>query len=228
MKSLVQIAGIGNMQEAELLMECGVDRLGFPLRLDYHKPDLDEAEAVRIIEKIKKPHEAVIITYLNEAAELATFCRRLKTTIVQLHGDVSLTEIRRIRNSVPQLKIIKSLIVQRDNLDRLREVILSFAAQVDAFITDTYDPSTGASGATGKTHDWTISRELVRLSSKPVILAGGLNPENVGAAIRKVRPSGVDAHTGVEDASGRKDRDKVSAFVREAKKAFREMEAEYV
>jgi phosphoribosylanthranilate isomerase len=92
---------------------------------------------------------------------------------------------------------------------------------VDAYITDTFDPRTGACGATGKTHDWRLSRQLVRYSPLPVILAGGLTAENVRAAILAVRPAGVDAHTGLEDVSGRKSQEKVKQFVSEAQEAFR-------
>ncbi len=75
---------------------------------------------------------------------------------------------------------------------------------MDAYITDTYDPVTKASGATGKTHNWEISKNLVELSAKPVILAGGLNPENVYDAILKVKPAGVDVHTGIENVIWKK------------------------
>jgi phosphoribosylanthranilate isomerase len=80
---------------------------------------------------------------------------------------------------------------------------------VDAFITDTFDPRTGASGATGKTHDWRVSRRLVEISARPVILAGSLTPENVTRAILEVRRAGVDSHTDVEDSRRRKSREKV-------------------
>jgi len=91
---------------------------------------------------------------------------------------------------------------------------------VDAFITDTYDPATGACGATGRTHDWSVSRKLVELSSRPVLLAGGLTPDNIRQAIGQVRPAGVDAHTGVEGPDGRKDPALVRRFVAEARAAF--------
>jgi phosphoribosylanthranilate isomerase len=94
---------------------------------------------------------------------------------------------------------------------------------VDAYITDTFDPETGASGATGKTHDWRVSRRVVGQSPRPVILAGGLTPANVRDAILAVRPAGVDAHTGLEDASGRKSGEKVKKFVGGAREAFRLM-----
>src|SRR5438034_3926177 len=87
-------------------------------------------------------------------------------------------------------------------------------------ITDTYTPATGAKGATGMVHDWDVSAELVRLSPRPLMLAGGLGPDNVAEAIERVRPAAVDAHTNLEDASGRKDRLKVRRFVAEARRAF--------
>src|SRR4030095_10716833 len=91
---------------------------------------------------------------------------------------------------------------------------------VDAFITDTFDPKTGASGATGKTHDWRVSRRLVELADRPIILAGGLTPDNVKRAILEVRPAGVDSHTGVEDSTSRKSREKVKKFFSENNYAF--------
>ena len=120
----------------------------------------------------------------------------------------------------PGLIVIKSLIVGRPGSDMLEATMRELSAFVDAYIIDTFDLRTGASGATGKTHDWGISRRLVERSERPVILAGGLTPDNVRGAILRVRPAGVDAHTGVEDASGRKSREKVEKFVSEARAGF--------
>jgi phosphoribosylanthranilate isomerase len=112
--------------------------------------------------------------------------------------------------------------VGSNNLAELECSVARFSVHCDAFITDTYDPATDACGATGKVHDWNISRRLVDISPKPVMLAGGLNPDNVRQAIAHVRPAGVDAHTGVEGSDGRKDAILVRAFVREALAAFQE------
>jgi phosphoribosylanthranilate isomerase len=140
---------------------------------------------------------------------------------VQLHGDITTAELERLRELDFGLTIIKSLVVGRRPTSLLERLAVELAPLVDGFITDTYAPETGASGATGRTH-WAVSRRLVQLSSKPVILAGGLTPDNVRQAIATVRPAGVDVHTGVEDASGRKDRGKVLAFVSEADAGFRQ------
>jgi len=220
MKHLVQIAGIRDQQEAEMLMACGVDWLGFPLRLTVHKEDLREAEAAQIIKSLQPPHAGVLITYLNQADEIVAFCQSLGVRKVQLHSEISLDQLKAVKALAPNVFVIKSLIVYQNNQSELEAEVRSLSPHVDAFITDTYDPETGACGATGKTHDWHVSRRLVQLSPRPVILAGGLRPENVARAITEVRPAAVDAHTGLEDPNGRKDVQLVRVFVEQARAAF--------
>jgi phosphoribosylanthranilate isomerase len=222
--NVIQIAGIIDREEADLLMAAGVDFLGFPLRLPVNKEDLSEPDATRIIKTIEKPQQAVLITYLSEAQEIIHFCEQLNVSIVQLHGPISIGELKKLRRINSHLKIIKSVIVCGDNEVEMYGEIEKMSRYVDAFIIDTYDPETGASGATGKIHDWQLSRKLVEMSPQPVILAGGLTPENVSAAIMTVRPDGVDTHTGVESGKGRKDREKVRQFVAAARRAFAELE----
>jgi len=203
-----------------MLQQCGVRYLGFPLRLPVHREDLTEQDASAIIKSLTPPVFGVLITYLHEAAEIAGFCHALGARIVQLHGDIDRDELKRLKTLDPSLAVIKSLIVgMRD--DKAPEATLSeLSPFVDAFITDTFDPKTGASGATGKTHDWRVSRRLVELADRPVILAGGLTPENVKRAILEARPAGLDSHTGVENSAGRKSREKVQKFLSEANEAF--------
>ncbi len=220
-KNAIQIAGIIDQAEADMLTASGVEFLGFPLRLPVNKDDLGEKDAARIIRTIKFPHHAVLITYLDKAKDVIDFCNDLGINIVQLHGHVHAQELQKIKTSAPEMKIVKSLIVSGNNQDQLLSDVNQYSEFVDAFITDTYDPTTGASGATGKIHDWNISRLLVERSPKPVILAGGMTPENVREAIMTVRPAGVDAHTGVEGPDGRKDPRKVRRFVEEAKIGFK-------
>jgi len=220
MRHIIQIAGIRDQQEAEMLVACGVDWLGFPLRLTVHQEDLPEAEAARIIKSLRPPHAGVLITYLQQAEEIAALCQSLGTRKVQLHGDITLDQLKAVKVLDPDLFVIKSLIVRDNNQRELEAEVHSLSSYVDAFITDTYDPQTGACGATGKIHDWQVSRRLVQISPQPVILAGGLRPENVAGAISEVRPAAVDAHTGVEDVSGRKNLRLVDAFVAHARAAF--------
>ncbi len=203
-----------------MLIACGVRHLGFPLVLGYHREDIGVDAAAAIVAQYGSRATFFLITYLDTADAIIGLCRRLGVGMVQLHGDVDAGEVARLRNAAPGLHIIKSLVVRADNADALAASVTRFAPLVDAFITDTFDPDTGASGATGRTHDWGVSRRLVELSLKPVILAGGLTPDNVQDAIRTVRPAGVDVHTGIEGEDGRKRRDLAEAFVAEARAGF--------
>lgn len=219
-EDFIQIAGIHDIKEAQLLIESGVRYLGFPLRLTVNEEDLSEADAAEIIRNIPPPAFGVAITYQSDADEIVEFMDHLGASIIQLHGDITAREVERIKQLRPNLKVIKSLVVgERKYRDLVAQAQL-LGGLVDAFITDTYDPATGARGATGRTHDWRVSRKLVELSPTPVILAGGLTPENVRKAIEFVGPAGVDTHTGVEDVAGRKDAAKVRAFMAEARDGF--------
>ncbi len=219
-EGLVQIAGIRSLAEARMILEAGADWLGFPLRLEHHEEDLPEGDVARIISSFGIGDRAVLITYLEEAGPILELAARLGSRRVQLHGDITVGEAIRLRESAAGLTLIKALVVRPGNLGDLMGALLDFGSLVDAFITDTWDPATDARGATGKPHDWDVSRRLVEVAPVPVILAGGLTPENVGRAIAQVRPAGVDSHTGVEAPDGMKDPNRVRAFVGEARRAF--------
>jgi len=219
--NLIQIAGVEDAAEADLLRHCGVRYLGFPLRLAVHQEDLTEKEAAAIIQGLEPPTFGVLITYLDTADAITDFGNYLGTRIVQLHGDIDRSELEKLKALQPWLTVIKSLVVGFYPIEDLESMMKELSPFVDAFITDTFDPKTGATGATGKTHDWEVSRRIVESSHCPVILAGGLTPENVRRAILEVKPAGVDAHTGVEDATGRKSREKIERFVSEARLGFR-------
>jgi phosphoribosylanthranilate isomerase len=221
--STVQIAGVKNLAEARLLESLGVDFIGFPLRLGYHKPDVSEEMAKTIIDALRAPNRAVLITYETSAKALFDLCRFLNVSITQLHGDISPEDVKQLRRECPKLIMIKSLIVRPEfgsDAAPLLEMANRYEAWVDAFITDTFDPRTTACGATGLLHDWTISRTLARELTKPLILAGGLNPRNVYDAIKEVQPAAVDSHTGVEGSEGEKLSELVASFLSEARRAF--------
>ncbi|MFQ5751441.1 MAG: phosphoribosylanthranilate isomerase [bacterium] len=225
-KNIIQVAGIKDEKEAQMLSASGVDWLGFPLRLTRHQADLSEDEAAKIIHALKLPHFGVLITYLRKAEKIIALCRKLGTTKVQLHGKIKVSELRKLQTLSPELFVIRSLIVQHNNMEELTATMRQCSPYVSAFITDTYDPATETCGATGKTHNWQISRQLVESSSRPIILAGGLNPDNVRRAILEVKPAGVDAHTGLEGTDGRKQIQLVRAFVNEARVAFAQVSSQ--
>ena len=216
----IQVAGVVDQRDADLISGAGVEFIGFPLRLRDGREDLDESAARRIIRSLPPTTAAVAITYVHEAVDALDLCNSIGARWVQLHGDIPLDELARLRSLAPWIRIIKSLIVRGDAASGLRNEMTRCTPYVDAFITDTYDPRTGRTGATGLTHDWRVSRSIVAASSLPVILAGGLDPDNVRAAIREVRPAAVDVHTGIEGSDGRKDPERLRAFVDAAREAF--------
>lgn len=226
-KNIIQVAGIIDQAEANIIMNAGVDLLGFPLRLPVNKEDLTEEEASEIIRKIPSPHLSVVISYSDSAEEALALCKKLNCNIIQLHGQIRIDELIKIKSIDPNINIIKSLVITGNNENELVKTVKETALIVDAYITDTYDPETKASGATGKIHNWEISKNLVELSSKPIILAGGLNPDNVYEAILKVKPAGVDVHTGIENREGRKDSLLLQKFVDQAKRAFSEIDNDF-
>jgi phosphoribosylanthranilate isomerase len=219
-KNIIQVAGLHDLAEAHSIIQAGANFLGFPLCLTAHTPDLSENTAANIITALPTTVNKVLITYLNNAYNIKRLASFLRVNYIQLHSDINILEIAKIKRFLPQIKIIKSIIIRDSRAENYISFIKHYSPHVDAFILDTYDPITGTCGATGKTHDWQVSRYIVTISPRPVILAGGLNPENITEAILTVRPAGVDVHSGVEGKDGRKDITLLKSFIDKAKMAF--------
>lgn len=217
---IVQVAGVCSPDEGLMLAACGATHVGIPLRLAVHRPDVNDEQARDIVAALAGRAETVLITYQADALETIALCRFLGVSGVQLHGAMPLDEVRVLRQAAPELFVIKSLVVGAAPEAAILASAQEHAPLVDAFLTDTFDPASGATGATGKAHDWEVSARLARALPRPLILAGGLNADNVARSIQAVRPAGVDAHTGLEDTLGRKDKALVLRFVAEARRAF--------
>ncbi|MCX7924898.1 MAG: phosphoribosylanthranilate isomerase, partial [Fimbriimonadales bacterium] len=102
--------------------------------------------------------------------------------------------------------------------DDALQMMQEWSPYAERFVLDTYHPH--QLGGTGATHDWQRAAALCAQAPKPVLLAGGLTPDNVAEAVRTVRPAGVDVSSGVEAQPGRKDPQKLKAFIRNAKSAL--------
>lgn len=203
------------MEEALEAERLGADALGFTVRLPTGIHDgLTEAKARAIIAKLPPFITPVAITYIDNARDAIDLCRYLGAQALQLHGPFPDRDLEMIRAGAPHLKLLRAVhVTSEDAIDHAKIL----GRKVDALILDTYDPATGRSGATGKVHDWSISRRIVETCRAPVILAGGLNPDNVVEAIAAVRPWGVDCHTGVENSDGSRNFSKLAAFIARAK-----------
>jgi len=199
----VKICGITRPEDARLAVAAGADALGFV----FHpgSPRCVAPEAVRDMVRGLPPFVLAVGVFVDETPdrmnELAAFCGLDR---IQLHG----SEPQAVADSLSR-PVIKAVRVRdRESLETLDRF------RCRAFLLDTHDPE--APGGTGKAFDWRLAAEAVARGHR-VILAGGLTPENVAQAVRQVRPYGVDVSSGVEQEPGRKDPEKVRAFIRAAK-----------
>lgn len=213
----VKVCGVRRVADALAAASLGVDAVGLLVGQRHRSEDfLDPDEAREIAKALPPLVSAVLVTHIEDGAEVAKLALRIGASTIQMHSDCDASAIRRVRSDVPYCKIIRAVHVTGP--DAIAEM-KSLEDHVDAFVVDSVNLADDRVGGTGLTHDWALSRRAVLEVRRPIILAGGLKPTNVADAISAVRPYGVDANTGLRDSLGFKDRDKVAAFVKEAKLA---------
>ena len=209
MRSLkIKICGITNAQDAQAAVEAGADALGFVF---YRKsPRFVEAGLVKQIVAGLPPFVLPVGVFVNEDVKVVRdLMDACGLVLAQLHGDESASYCETLARSV--LKGIR--LRNRGSLLALGEY--KGRAQVRGFVVDAF--SENAYGGTGLAADWPLAAEVAKAA--PVLLAGGLTPENVQEAIRAVRPYGVDVSSGVEASPGKKDHAKIQAFIQAARLA---------
>jgi phosphoribosylanthranilate isomerase len=195
----VKVCGTTRLKDALLAVKCGADAIGF---IFYKKsPRCVSAKTAKEICSKLPPFVHRVGVFVNETAEkINRTADRCGLDAVQLHGDESPAFCKKIK-----CRVIKAVRV-KDSAS-LKEMS---RYAVDAFLLDTYKEDQW--GGTGKVFDWKLAARTRKYG--PVIIAGGLNPRNVKAAIQKVRPYGVDVSSGVEQSPGKKDPKKVKAFLK--------------
>jgi phosphoribosylanthranilate isomerase len=205
----VKICGLRRVEDALAAVDAGADAVGCLVGLDYATPDrMDPAAARRIFEALPPFVSRVLVTHRTGLAEVTALMRESGATVAQLHGEFPLVAISALREALPYAAIVKSVHVTGE---ATLAAALAAARVADAILLDTR--ALGRIGGTGVTHDWSISARIAAESPKPVILAGGLTPENVAEAIARVRPSAVDVNSGTRGADGFKDHGLIRAFV---------------
>lgn len=204
----VKICGITNLEDAQAAVAAEADALGF---VCYRKsPRFVEPEVIRQIVTDLPPFVLSVGVFVNEELKVVRdLMDRCGLSLAQLHGDEDAAYCEALGR--PVLKAIRL----RARGDFLSLAELKGRAQVRGILVDAY--SDAGYGGTGQVADWGLAAEAAKLGL--VILSGGLNPENVGEAIKTVRPYGVDVSSGVEARPGRKNHAKVRAFIQAAKLA---------
>ncbi len=205
----VKICGITNAADALAAIDAGANLLGFNF---YAKSPrhITEAETAKIRPQLPKKVEAVGIFVNAPPVEVAALCKSLKLDAAQLHGDETPETVAELARNLP---VFKAFRVEPDfRLGTLDEYPEAFAFLFDAAHTGQY-------GGTGRSTDWDVARRAA--VGHRIILAGGLNVENVAAAVRIVRPYGIDVASGVESKPGKKDHGLLQEFIQEVRRGER-------
>jgi phosphoribosylanthranilate isomerase len=205
----VKICGITNAADALAAIDAGANLLGFNFCAKSPRR-ISEADAAKIRSQLPKKIKAVGIFVNTSPAEVAAVCKSLKLHAAQLHGDETPEDVAELASSLP---VFKAFRVEPDfPLATLDEYPEAYAFLFDAAHTGQY-------GGTGHTTDWDVARRAT--VGRRIILAGGLKVENVAAAVRIVRPYGIDVASGVESRPGKKDHGLLREFVEEVRRAER-------
>lgn len=202
----VKVCGFTHEDDVQAAVAAGVDALGAIVDVPVETPrEVSPATAARLFEGVPPFVSTVLVTMPETVDRARELVETVRPDAIQIHDGLSPQSIGTL--SEIGVKTIAS--VSHDD-----PTIEEYAVAADAVLVDSTDES--GAGGTGRTHDWTVTRELQSMDA-PIILAGGLTPTNVGEAVRTVGPYAVDVASGVEGEPGRKDPDMVRKFVERAR-----------
>lgn len=219
----IKICGITNLEDARTAVEAGADALGFVF---YEKsPRKVDPEAVHEIVQALPAHVEKVGVFVNESAErIDQSLRSAGLTAVQLCGRESVAEFIRSQQARPNMNHRAKVILVVPGGEISEGGIFVADELKNALHALLFDSTSAAEpGGTGKRFDWEKARGMVEMLSLtiPTIVAGGLTSNNVGEALALLHPWGVDVSSGVEARPGKKDPEKVRAFVAAVRKAER-------
>lgn len=201
MTTRIKICGITNLDDALAACRLGADALGFVLAPSPRQVSPEQARAIiASLSPLVNTVGVFVNAPLAEVSELRRFCG---LDWVQLHGDEDEDQAAALGR-----RVIKAL---RVSAERPPDAA---AYPGCSLLLDTYHPQ--AVGGTGQTFDWGLAQGIAR--QRPIILAGGLTPDNVNRAIKQVQPFAVDVSSGVEKQKGVKDHERIASFIAQVRR----------
>jgi len=201
----IKICGMTRLADALCAVEAGVDGLGFIF--SEQSPRMVAPETAKAIIGQLPPLVAAVGVFVDEEpGRVAAIVRECGINIIQLHGAESPAYCRELASLAAHCRLLKAI---RVGGQTTAAEAAAYNEVVHGFLLDTYQKN--VVGGTGQTFDWSL---IDRLNlTKPFLLAGGLDANNIGAALARVRPYGVDANSGLEDAPGHKNHDQIRLFI---------------
>lgn len=218
---IVQIYEIGDPAEARKVSEAGVDHVGVLVGGGEFPRELSVEQAIPILQAIPQNSRKAVLTLSRSIAAIEVILAKLHPDIIHLGTipeGLNPDHVCRLKSKYPAIQIMRSVpVIGPESIELAKQ----YEGIADFLLLDSHRFEDEQVGATGMTHDWSISRRIVDQVRTPVILAGGLGPENVAEAIRLVRPAGVDSKTRTDrTGTHRKDLEKVRRFIAEARLVF--------
>ncbi|TRO51708.1 phosphoribosylanthranilate isomerase [Candidatus Bathyarchaeota archaeon] len=207
----VKICGITRKEDLDAAAESGADAVGFVVGVVSSPRNLSLIEAENLIRQVPPFLKSVLVTVPRSINDLTAY-EKLNPDIIQIHGE-KLNAVDSFRTALPKTQLIGAINANfaSDSAAVFKTAKLFSAVLLDSFVV-------GQHGGTGVVHDWGLSKRVKQvIQPKPLILAGGLNPENVAEAVHTVKPYAVDVSSGVEQQPGIKSRKKIVEFIKNAK-----------
>lgn len=213
---ITQIYETQSYDEAKNLVELGVDYVGVLVGIkDEYPGELSPERAVEVLRGVTGRAKKVVLSLSKNLNDIAIIISKTNPDILHLPAepnDLLPADIQVIKNQFPNVKVMRTIPVGDEGCIELAK---QYDGIADYLLLDSRRKSDSQIGATGETHDWNLSRKIVESVSIPVILAGGLGPDNLAEAIAKVRPFGVDSKSKTDKVGSReKDLEKVKEFVK--------------
>jgi phosphoribosylanthranilate isomerase len=203
-KYFIKICGITSVDDAKMCIASGATAIGFNF-FRQSKRYIDPAEAKIIADQVRNEIQIVGLFVNEDVNRVKEIAAHVKLTYCQFHGDEAADEVNMFGNAIKAFRVDDS--IRNVHFDDYKTSMFLF----DAFDEKEY-------GGTGKSFNWLIAREANEFGK--IIVAGGLDSENVAEAISIAQPWGVDVSSGVEREPGKKDLQKVQSFVGNARAAF--------
>lgn len=211
MATRIKVCCIASVAEARLAASLGASALGLVAAMPSGPGPIDDALIATIATHVPPPVSRFLLTSRTAPGDVVAHVRATHVDTVQLVDAVPEATYAALREALPHVRIVQVLHVEGEaQIAEARQA----APHVHALLLDSGRPSAKVKelGGTGRVHDWSVSAEIVRAVDVPVFLAGGLRADNVGEAIRAVRPYGVDICSGVR-TQGALSEEKLRAFV---------------
>lgn len=210
---MVKLKICGIKQETDIKYAKKADMLGFIVGVPSSHRNLSVKEAADLVKLAPENIECVAVTTGASKENIKKIAEKTHADAIQIHSEITKKEISEIRKILPRGVKITVLVSVYGNVNKTIERAKEIAnSDADRIILDSKTPK--KIGGTGKTHDWSVSRKIRdAVYPFPIILAGGITPENVKEAVAAVKPWGVDISSGVE-VNGKKSKKKIAALMK--------------